>query len=803
MPKFLLLSLSLFLFSNQVIAQHADLGNGSLKNEIWWINWAGMTVADGVTRTFTTTAGLTVTAGFSNVAGEVPVPVTMNTWSGALLHTHYDFSDLSVKPALLTSNTTNNGRFMLSVTVTRNGVPVPFRLVAADAEASAGDEVLSLTTSGGEWNTLEFFRNSMQTTNPLTGCGTQAIEIKDTYAGVTGLGQLPIVATETTGTVSVDIRLLRSAHGRSAIALGIIAMADLGDLPASYGYAQHQLIYTNNGPCNINVPLPGITHITDLHLGALAGDADIEGIADDGADEDALTTFPDYTGNGMYELTVPVRNTTGNNAWLSGWFDYNRNGSFSTNESVTVMVPAGAATATLNWSKLPSGLPGGRVQLYGFRFRISSDQAAVQTATGFTTGGEVEDYLVSLTAPCAANINTLPNVVICAGKQAQLNASGAVNYSWSPAAGLSASNISNPVASPAVTTTYTVSGADAAGCPGSASVTIYVQPTPVLTRRSDTAICAGTRLQLSAVSDIPATYTWSPAAGVSNSSIPDPLASPVTTTRYVATASTIYGCTSQAVINVTVNPSPNIRVIPDTPVVCIGQSVELLAKGGDVYEWYTGNDSLLTSGAVITVAPVYDSLFKVYVKNYTCAIEDTIYVPVKVYNLPVTSLTKSSDIDCAHAEVSLHARGGIYYTWEMASGITNLLSANPVVSPLKTTTYEVTITDGHGCSRLESITVSVDMALAFTRFPLPTAFTPNGDGKNDCFGLKTWGPTTTFEFKVYNRTGYLVFDTRSPYDCWDGTHKGGQLPAGSYVYMIKAKTICGDVVRKGIVVLAR
>jgi trimeric autotransporter adhesin len=76
-------------------------------------------------------------------------------------------------------------------------------------------------------------------------------------------------------------------------------------------------------------------------------------------------------------------------------------------------------------------------------------------------------------------VNPLGNVVvngpftICAGDEAQLVASGLSIYSWSPSIGLSATNIANPIASPSDTTVYTVTGSTAAGCPGSASLTVY------------------------------------------------------------------------------------------------------------------------------------------------------------------------------------------------------------------------------------------------------------------------------------------------------------------------------------------
>lgn len=807
MPKLLLL-LFLLWFHIQSFAQMADSGTGTLKNLVWWMNWADVMIQDGATKTFITADGLTVTATFSSVAGTPISPGTMNTGSGAILKDLYNFSDPAVQPAIVVPNSFNNSRFSITFNATRRGIPVGFTLVASDAEACNSLETVELTTSAGNWRILEFYKNSTQVNNPVNGCGTQTISISETYGGTPGVGQLPVVATDVpaSGNVTVDVRLLRSAHGSSAVAFGIIAAVDEGDLPASYGYASHQLVYATQNPCNYQAPLPSTGLETHLRLGSIAGDADLPDMTDDnlrGQDEEAVSAFSDYNGNGTYEVTVPLQNTTGKTAYLTGWFDYNRSGTFDVNEFVTVAVPPNVTVATLRWESLPGGFIAGRVPLYGFRFRLSTDQQAMRTPAGFAPDGEVEDYLVSIKAPCSANINTLSNMVVCAGRPAQLNASGGISYQWTPATGLSADTIPNPIATPTTTTTYKVSGVDASGCPGAATVTIYVNPSPVFTKRRDTAICVGSSVELSAISDVPATYSWWPDSSLDRSTVNNPVARPATTTSYTVTATTIYGCSSKASINITVNPAPDMRVIPDTPVVCLGQSVEILARGADVYEWYTDRDSLLTFNPLIRVAPVVDSTFKIYMEHHTCGVSDTFLVPVKVYDLPVTSVSKSSDIDCAHPQVTLEATGGVYYNWQPVVGMTNNLVANPVVSPLKTVTYEVTIMDEHGCTQVEEITVKVDNALSFTRYPIPSAFTPNGDGMNDCFGLKQWGETSSFEFSVFNRSGNVVFNTRYPGDCWDGTHKGIKQPAGTYIYMIKARTVCGDVLRRGTVLLAR
>ncbi len=86
---------------------------------------------------------------------------------------------------------------------------------------------------------------------------------------------------------------------------------------------------------------------------------------------------------------------------------------------------------------------------------------------------------------------------------------------------------------------------------------------------------------------------------------------------------------------------------------------------------------------------------------------------------------------------------------------------------------------------------------------MPSAFTPNSDGKNDCFGVKHWGLVSDLDLSVYDRTGRKLFETSDPSRCWDGSYNGEKLGSGTYVYQVSATTICGPVYRKGTIVLIR
>lgn len=87
---------------------------------------------------------------------------------------------------------------------------------------------------------------------------------------------------------------------------------------------------------------------------------------------------------------------------------------------------------------------------------------------------------------------------------------------------------------------------------------------------------------------------------------------------------------------------------------------------------------------------------------------------------------------------------------------------------------------------------------------IPNAFTPNHDNVNDCFGVKNWPVTSSYQLNVYNRWGMLVFKTNNILECWNGEINGAKQEMGAYVYMIKANTsACGQITHKGTVLLIR
>jgi gliding motility-associated-like protein len=175
---------------------------------------------------------------------------------------------------------------------------------------------------------------------------------------------------------------------------------------------------------------------------------------------------------------------------------------------------------------------------------------------------------------------------------------------------------------------------------------------------------------------------------------------------------------------------------------------------------------------------------------------------VTVLSSPQVKASKSNDLDCSNDRSQLNASGAKTYLWSPTSSLNNPAIANPMATPTGNTLYTVKGTDDFGCINYDSVRVNF-LSINASGYFMPNAFTPNNDGKNDCYGIRFWGIIQQLEFSIYNRWGERLFFTKNPNDCWDGTYKGKMQDTGVYVYMIKAKTLCGDTFKKGLFTLIR
>ncbi|HXP51798.1 MAG TPA: gliding motility-associated C-terminal domain-containing protein, partial [Bacteroidia bacterium] len=153
-----------------------------------------------------------------------------------------------------------------------------------------------------------------------------------------------------------------------------------------------------------------------------------------------------------------------------------------------------------------------------------------------------EDAFILQFNTCSYNSlkTSTPSTTICSGSSTTLNVSGAESYSWSPSTGLSLTNTATPIASPTVTTTYTVIGCSSV----TDSVIVNVNPAPAVVACCNTTIDArqSTALSVSPILNTN-TYYWTPPNGLSCTICPNPNASPLVNTVYYVTITDSIGCT--------------------------------------------------------------------------------------------------------------------------------------------------------------------------------------------------------------------------------------------------------------------
>lgn len=223
------------------------------------------------------------------------------------------------------------------------------------------------------------------------------------------------------------------------------------------------------------------------------------------------------------------------------------------------------------------------------------------------------------------------------------------------------------------------------------------------------------------------------------------------------------------------------KVVRERQSLCTGQSLQLpngflVTKGGeyrDTLRYPSGCDSLVRIWQVVE-KPV-----------------------------PVLTLTKSNDVNCEIGKAQLTVKGAATYQWWPASSLSNPQSARPEARPATATLYTVKGTAMNGCTATDSIWVAVEKESRSPGHSVPNAFTPNGDGRNDCFGVPHWGLMKDFSLRVFNRWGVLVFQTNDIGRCWNGIYQGQPQAAQAFVYVVSGQSNCGPVYREGTVVLIR
>jgi len=354
---------------------------------------------------------------------------------------------------------------------------------------------------------------------------------------------------------------------------------------------------------------------------------------------------------------------------------------------------------------------------------------------------------------------------------------------------------------------YMVTVKDNLGCTTSFPVTVGLTSNLAFTPQTDALICEGTSTQLELLSN-GTQYAWSPATGLSDTSIYNPVANPVITTQYIVTT-TLGRCSERDTVIVNVNPAPVPDAGPDG-YICYGQTYQLQGSGGTQYAWspstYLDNDQVASPVSSATRDMVYTLSILSDINGCASLVTDDMRLdvtpPIKVTTYPFDTVAYNGDVFQLMA--TTNDSDVINYSWTPATGLSDPYVASPMVTAGAigdVVQYQVTTSTLAGCKGFGYVTVRVYKG---PDIYMPTAFTPNNDGRNDRFTPFPVGIQKLNYFRVYNRWGQLLFSTNQLHHGWDGRLQGIEQQTGTYVWMVEGVTLDNRVItKKGTVTMIR
>ncbi len=293
---------------------------------------------------------------------------------------------------------------------------------------------------------------------------------------------------------------------------------------------------------------------------------------------------------------------------------------------------------------------------------------------------------------------------------------------------------------------------------------VSAQPTDTTAGRIDTMICFSSLATLSAAPGYN-TYFWSDGTAAQA----DTFTYNTTKLAYAhkACAERIDTFHLQFINDLSVN-------LGSDTAVCKGETIKLVATSSYNIAKYLWQDNSTVS--VYNVTEGGDYTVKVSVGP--CSVSDTVRIHQKVIDVKL----KNGLIPCNETEVILDAGvDSSTYLWQDGS-------SNRTYKATKAGAYSVKVTQGI-CSTTASANVKFDDCPCIV--VLPTAFSPNGDGKNDLFGAKISCDISSYKLMVYNRWGNQLFYSENANDKWDGTSKSGIVDADVFYYYLEFKDDAG------------
>jgi gliding motility-associated-like protein len=396
--------------------------------------------------------------------------------------------------------------------------------------------------------------------------------------------------------------------------------------------------------------------------------------------------------------------------------------------------------------------------------------------------------------------------ITCAVPTATLNASptSGVTYSWSGPGITSGANTANPTVDQpgnySVTVTDNVSGcSNASGTAGSVvnvPIDITAPTAQINAATAGSITCTNTVVTIDATASTAGpniTYTWT-TSGSGNLSGNSGTTMPTVTSAGIYTLTvlnTINGCTGTSTINISssVNLPTGVTAGTDILLPCDSGTVVLNAVSSSPnvsYTWFGPNSYTFTGQNPANVETAGDYTLVVTDTITGCYVTDTISVIDQSVHASFTS-DPISGVAPLLVNFTNTSTGATTYSWNFNDGNTSILT-HPTNEFITTGSYSVILiafNSAGTCSAVATTVISVEDPFFLE---IPNVFTPNADGANDVFSIKSKG-VKEISLQVFNRWGQKMYEFTGAKAAWDGlTTSGALVPEGTYFYFIKASS---------------
>ncbi len=318
-------------------------------------------------------------------------------------------------------------------------------------------------------------------------------------------------------------------------------------------------------------------------------------------------------------------------------------------------------------------------------------------------------------------------------------------YTWIQSGVESFTNVSTPGNTNSISVTsmaantFTVFSEDRYACPQSASITLSVNPLPVISVNNST-ICIGQQTAtLNASGGI--TYTWTPAATLSSANGNPVTATPISTTIYTVTGTDANTCVNSYTSSVTVINTPTLTASSNA-TICPGASTTLSVSGAINYTWSPSVSLSSSSGSTVTANPSATTVYTITGTNSN-GCTGTTTVQVTAASTPTLTSTPDATI-CPGSSTTITASGAVTYTWSPSTTLSSAAGTSVTANPTGATIYTITGANANGCISTATVQISVSSNPIITVSP-GTTICPAGSSTLTAGGAisYTWAPAAT------------------------------------------------------------